>query len=613
MLGFYPSAAYSYYSPRPVYSDDIIPLQPPTSDYFYLPRATDPELHYRRALADYLVAEEELFRAREEATLRARVEALQRQEEVRLLQARIIRARKERQLQQLERVLAQERAAALAARIAIPGVHLSLPHMVPVACSVPERRRTPSVLAEQIPRAHVTFTEGCQLLHFTPRSPANEGGQPEHRTTPHLVPEHGTSVPTSELLLRARLRKIASVNEDEEARDLARATLHHLAQHTFERDANDTSALSHEMKLDNATQYPEGTGDLSRSDAVRGAAAEAAKASFRAHRAAVVEQAASPTSKTATSPLETIQDIRATLSELSAGFSIPPSLDFSDDEADGLAYTPTNRPIRAYEHALEGLLAQLDAVESDGDEEVRAARRTVVKEVEMALEGVEKKVKRAREVAKDNSKSGEDVLAEATVSSSGLLEDEDTRSRAEFVAEAKTEDEEHSASIPAATGYSSFAPASASEVDVANNAANSADVVPDNSAIEDTSPAASAEESTEVVTALRSPTRPATVQDEVARVYPDDVPESTYSAIAERLIPAHEPPVSATSETREGAISLSPEGFTLTSTPVSPEFLPPALPPDVLALRIPSSSDLEGEGEGHGDADNDDEWSEVEA
>ncbi|KAH9031906.1 hypothetical protein EDB85DRAFT_1302206 [Lactarius pseudohatsudake] len=587
MLGFfYPSVAHSYYSPRPVYSDDIIPLQPPTSDYFYLPRTTDPESHYRRALADYLVAEEELFRAREEATLRACVEALQRQEEARLLQARIIRARKERQVQQLGRVLAQERAAALAARMAIPEVHLSLPHMVPVACSVPERRRRPSVLAEQIPRAHVTFTEGSQLLHFTPRSPANEGGQPERRTAPHLVPEHGTSVPTSEPLLRARLRKIASVNEDEEARDLARATLHHLAQHTFIRDANNTSALSHEMKLDNATQSPEGTGDLSRSDALRGAAAGAAKASFRAHRAAVVEQAASPASKTATSPFETIQDIRAALSEISANFSIPPSLDFSDDEADGLAYTPTNRPIRAYEHALEGLLAQLDAVESDGDEEVRAARRTVVKEVEMALEGVEKKVRRAREVAKDNSKSGEDVLAEAT-----------------------TEEEEHPASIPAATGYSSFALASASEVDVA---ANSADVVPDNSAIEDTSPA-SAEESTEVVTALRLPTRPATVQDEVARVYPDDVPESTYSAIAEQLIPAHEPPVSATSETREGAIPLSPEGFTLTSTPVSPEFLPPALPKDVLALRIPSSSDLEGEGEGHDDADNDDEWSEVEA
>ncbi|KAI9432656.1 hypothetical protein H4582DRAFT_1085092 [Lactarius indigo] len=614
MLGFYPSAAHSYYSARPVYSDDIISLHPPTSDYFYLPRTTDPESHYRRALAKYLVAEEELFRAREEAASRARVEALQRQEEARLLQERIIRARKERQVQQLERVLAQERAAALAARKAIPEVHPSLPHMVPVACSIPERRRTPisSVLAAQIPQTHVTFSEGSQPLDSTPRSPANEEGQSEHMTAPHLVPKNGTSVPTLESLLRARLRKIASDNQDEDVQNLARATLNHLAQYTPERDANDTSGLSPETKIDSATRSPEGT-DLSRSDALQGASAEAAKASFKTHRAAAAEQAAPPASKTIISPLETIQDIRATLSKFSADFSIPPSLDFSDDEDDGLAYTPTNAPIRAYEHALEGLLAQLDAVESDGDEEVRVARRAVVKEVEMALEGVEKKVKRAREVAKNNGKPGEDPLAEATSSSSDLVEDEDTGSRAASVTEAKpeTEEEEHVASIPTAISYSSPAPASASEVDVVNNAADSADVVPDDSAIEDIS-SASAEESTEVVTSPTSPTRPATVQDEVA--YPGDLPKSIYTPIAEKLIPADEPSVSVTSGTREETVSLSAEGVTLTSTPVSPAFLPPALPDGVSALRMVTSPRLKGEGVGQDDDDDDieDGWSEVE-
>lgn len=43
-----------------------------------------------------------------------------------------------------------------------------------------------------------------------------------------------------------------------------------------------------------------------------------------------------------------------------------------------------------YKHALEGLLTQLDALESGGDEEVRVARRAVVKEKEMSLEGIEK-------------------------------------------------------------------------------------------------------------------------------------------------------------------------------------------------------------------------------
>jgi hypothetical protein len=321
-------------------------------------------------------------------------------------------------------------------------------------------------------------------------------GQPKHRTIPRLVPENGTSAPTLESLLQARLRKVASDNEDEEVQDLARVTLHHLVQHTPEMDANGTFAFLSEVGLHRAfsstpssltslsqkklgceSNEPEGT-DLSRSDALQGAAAEAAKASFRAHRAAVAEQAAPLASKTAISPLETIQDIRATISKLSAEFSFPPSLDFSDEEADGLAYTPTNAPIRVYEHALEGLLTQLDAVESNGDEEVRVARRTVVQEVEMALEGVEKKVKRARQVAQDTNKPGEDVLAEATASSTDLVEDEE-HTRAESAPEAKAEEGGHSPSHTTAASYSSLAPVSASEVDVVSYTTDSADVVPD--------------------------------------------------------------------------------------------------------------------------------------
>jgi hypothetical protein len=49
--------------------------------------------------------------------------------------------------------------------------------------------------------------------------------------------------------------------------------------------------------------------------------------------------------------------------------------------------------VRAYELALNGLLERLDAIESDGNEEVRDIRREVVREVERALEEVERKVK----------------------------------------------------------------------------------------------------------------------------------------------------------------------------------------------------------------------------
>ena len=48
--------------------------------------------------------------------------------------------------------------------------------------------------------------------------------------------------------------------------------------------------------------------------------------------------------------------------------------------------------MRAYEYALNGLLERLDAIESDGNEEVRDVRREVVREVERALEEVERKI-----------------------------------------------------------------------------------------------------------------------------------------------------------------------------------------------------------------------------
>jgi hypothetical protein len=360
--------------------------------------------------------------------------------------------------------------------------------------------------------------------------------------------------------------------------------------------------------LDSVTPLPGGTG-ISRSDALQGTAAEAAKACFKAHREALAEPAASSVSKDAAAPLEAIQNIRATLSKLSADFSVPPFLDFSDDEGDGLAYTPTNAPIRAYEHALEGLLAQLDAVESDGDEEVRVARRSVVKEVETALEGVETKVKRAREVAKDNSEPGENVLAETITPSSDLVEDEDTHTRAE--SEAGAESEADSASIPShtpAASYSSLVPVSASEVDAVFVSADFVDVVPDNRAIEDSS----AEETTEVDTEPRSSTSVATVQDKVASIYTGDIPESTYSAITEQLIPSHETSVPSTLETREEVFCVSHEDFILTSTPASPAFPSPALPEDDSASGMSALPMPEEDVAGPDDAE-EDEWSEVEA
>jgi hypothetical protein len=233
MLSFYPAAAHSRYSARPLYSDDIIHLHPASiSGYSYHPRTTNPESRYRRALAEYLVAEEELFRSREEATWRARAEAFQRQEEARLLQAQIIRAREVQQARWLEQVLAQRRAAALAAKTTVPKVRFSPPDIVPVACSVPEQHNSTPV-NEKVRRMYIS-SDGS--------SDAFNQDQP---IAPHLVPENGTSATASTLesLLQARLRKVAADNSDEEMQDLARATLHHLVQHTHDA----TSAPSSEV------------------------------------------------------------------------------------------------------------------------------------------------------------------------------------------------------------------------------------------------------------------------------------------------------------------------------------------------------------------------------
>lgn len=89
------------------------------------------------------------------------------------------------------------------------------------------------------------------------------------------------------------------------------------------------------------------------------------------------------------SPLTTIRAVRNQLSTLESTFKLPPILDFDQS---GLAVSPNNAPLRTYENALNGLLEHLDAIESDGDEEVRNARRDVVKEVEKALEDLELKI-----------------------------------------------------------------------------------------------------------------------------------------------------------------------------------------------------------------------------
>ncbi|KAG9112447.1 hypothetical protein FRC07_007902 [Ceratobasidium sp. 392] len=89
-----------------------------------------------------------------------------------------------------------------------------------------------------------------------------------------------------------------------------------------------------------------------------------------------------------------VAGILTMFASLRSGFSFPSRLDFapsSSSDPSKLAYTPNNAPIHQYEHVLTGLLTQLDAVESYGDEEVRRARRDAVKQIEKELAGLDER------------------------------------------------------------------------------------------------------------------------------------------------------------------------------------------------------------------------------
>ncbi|KAF8269619.1 hypothetical protein EI94DRAFT_1724873 [Lactarius quietus] len=112
------------------------------------------------------------------------------------------------------------------------------------------------------------------------------------------------------------------------------------------------------------------------------------------------------------SPLTTIRAVRNQLSTLESTFKFPAVIDFDQSV---LAVSPNNAPLRTYENTLNGFLEQLDAIESDGDEEVRNTRREVVKEVEKALEDLERKVSEKApkiQATKDVEVKGYDVEAE---------------------------------------------------------------------------------------------------------------------------------------------------------------------------------------------------------
>ena len=154
-----------------VYLDDGSSYRYPSS----YPFVADQKVRYRRALSEYLSAEEEynaVLRAREETRIRAHAEGLRR-ERARLLRAQITRARQEQQARQFERALAE-----VLSRVAVPEGdhdHLSLRDVVPVMCGASKRSLSDTVVprlrAQQSQQEPLVSLSSCDRM---PRSSSEQ-------------------------------------------------------------------------------------------------------------------------------------------------------------------------------------------------------------------------------------------------------------------------------------------------------------------------------------------------------------------------------------------------------------------------------------------------------
>ncbi|KAG8881852.1 hypothetical protein FRB97_008976, partial [Tulasnella sp. 331] len=101
-----------------------------------------------------------------------------------------------------------------------------------------------------------------------------------------------------------------------------------------------------------------------------------------------IHHAPAPTpSSPHSSSFSSIDAIQAELDTLKANFSLPDRLDFSSPSKDilKLAYTTRNTPFLQLESDLTKLLTKLDAIESNGAESVRGARKALVLAIELEL------------------------------------------------------------------------------------------------------------------------------------------------------------------------------------------------------------------------------------
>lgn len=95
--------------------------------------------------------------------------------------------------------------------------------------------------------------------------------------------------------------------------------------------------------------------------------------------------------------LDELASIRSHLDSISSSFSFPTHLvfDASSKDAPKLTYNAVNATLHSYEDALSKILSELDAVESNGDEEIRFARKEIARAIEATLSALDSKTEAA--------------------------------------------------------------------------------------------------------------------------------------------------------------------------------------------------------------------------
>jgi hypothetical protein len=107
-----------------------------------------------------------------------------------------------------------------------------------------------------------------------------------------------------------------------------------------------------------------------------------------------------------TTAFDALDRINSTLLTLTSSFTLP-RIDFSSPASSSsdsrpsspttrIPYTPANQPVHAHEAALGKLLDELDAVESEGNDEVRLRRKELVRNVEKKLAELDEAVEAQR-------------------------------------------------------------------------------------------------------------------------------------------------------------------------------------------------------------------------